>query len=265
MPQGFISSQTRHGFGGFPRVGYPPSGAPTYEELIADSGTEGEEVVIDTGATYTYSETTGIGWIRKEAYDAKDSDLARIAYAAGDTTTTPGFTQYTYASGTITSDGTHLILDTSGGGSLARSYIFENTTPDGADRLFQAYAQVTYQNTYHPSGGVMLIRDGAKETRLTLNRTANSAMRLTNTADTVLGTVHANENCTTVERFIEVFTNYGGTTYVFVDHSVSAVLSATNAQLTTNGNEIFAIGDYAIGFNEDCTVKVREVKAIRLT
>lgn len=238
----------------------------TYEALIETAGSAGQCVTISTGAIYCWVDAISL-WIRKEASDLVDADVAISLRVDGDVvpaSETPAWTDQTNLSATITSNGSTVEWNASSG--FAKS---EATWPGSAvDWLWQGRMNVTTTPTQNAaSTRDQRLKNGTRRVDFQPWEFASGFARLTN-ANTVVGTINTNQSFLNNERFFEIVCDtVGNNVSVFVDNEQNPSLSANYTAFAADGGFTVQLGQNQgdASPNFDWVITGREIKGIRLT
>lgn len=237
-----------------------------YASLIQTTGTEGQEVTVTEGGTYTYSAIIG-HWIRKEAYDISDNDIDIDSQIDGDvvpSSETPAWTDSTGNGGAITSDGTKVKWDTiDNKAEWADSW----DSIHGGSRLIEGSFELTHSGScgvHQGTSHVIETQDAVKRIKLDLYHHTYNALRFTTDAGvTVVGTYYEDVDLTTGEMFLEIVVDQSGDVQLFVDHGADPVGVASYSSFSSIGSSLVRIGDLNSS-NGSIELTGRNIKVIEL-
>jgi hypothetical protein len=245
----------------------PPAVPPTFEELIQTSGSDGEEVIINTGVTYVYS-AAATGWMRKTAWDLRDGDIGLLKEIVGDDASPAGWSVLGNAS-LISTVGGKVFIETVGAGDSETCRLGSSFTAASGQTIY-TYGFLRNLGTEDVDAigrGWWMIDNGVR--LLIFNYTQDDGTKgriVSFPGNSPIDTVVTPVNITT-ESVVEFIMIPGGTCSLWINNSPSASLTIpyTSLPASPSGNEECFIGDSSTSDTSNSDTSIRNLRIFRIT
>jgi hypothetical protein len=238
--------------------------------LLLEVGDEGEERTVDEGGTYTWSNALTY-WIRKEAYDLADADLALLQQIDGTVTPSaevPAWGESTANGGSISVVGGRVLFDTSTTNNES-AYATRAPGVNGESYLMQAELEITDHACTVDGLPAHYFRviDTVKYLFLNIIRHVEAESRICDLANTVIGVVvGSGPDVTAAPTLIEIIISAGNWARAYHGAGASYWQNVPWASLPNNAADSCRIGDGTTTLNTgQQKLYVRNLKVIRLT
>lgn len=252
---------------------HPDTWSGSYAQLVLTTGYEGEERIVDEGATYVWRGAVGPTgyWIRLEADLVIDADLEQVAQIDGDVVPSaevPAWSESAGGGGLINQSADFVNFSTIGG-TAQWAMTFINHGVSGESWLAQANLRLeshTCSSADHRSHTLQLF-SGIKAVYLNLYRHASgNALALTDSSNNPIGVVVQSVVLDASWTFVEIVLRSGNDVRVWCDHTADPILTAPWASLPNTGNTLVYLGDLSVNENQGVQIiRTKGLKVIRLT